>query len=128
MRYLGIAAIGVGSMAAAWFAFALAFTDGSPLAAVVGDAGIFLVPAVVIAGGVLAAAVDRAPRAYLAVVAGAVATVVGYAAWYRLTAGSGSEFVEFAAIGIGLAVSMLTVGFVPTAAILWLVARRAREP
>ncbi len=33
-------------MVAAWFAFALAFRDGSPLVAVVGDAGILLVPAV----------------------------------------------------------------------------------
>ena len=126
MRYLAIAAVG-GRVHGGRLARLRPGVHGrKPAGGRRRHAGIFLVPAVVIAGGVLAAAVDRGPRSYLAVVAGAVATVIAYAAWYRMSAGPEAEFLEFGAIGIGLAVSMLTVGFVPTVVVLWLVARSRR--
>lgn len=128
MRYLAIGAIGAASMVGAWLAFALVFTDESPFAAVVGDAGWILVPGVVIAGGVLAAIVGRGPSAYPTVVVGGCTTVVGFAALYALTSGPQSEPLAFAAIGVGLAITMLTIGFVPTAVIRRFLDRRQSHP
>jgi hypothetical protein len=120
MRQLAIAAVGAGSMATAWLAFVLAFSDGSPLAAVTGDASL-LVPFIVIAGGVLAAVVDSHPRSYLALLAGGAGAAVAFAAMHGLREGPTSDWLGLAAVGAGLAVSLLTVGFVPTAIVGWVV-------
>ena len=118
MRSVVVFLIGVGSMLAAYGAFALAMTDESPIIAPP-----WLVPAAVVVAGALAAIVDRRPRALGTVVAGACATVIGYAAWLRLTQGPEVEWVEFALIGLGLAVVALGVGFISAALIGWLAHR-----
>jgi hypothetical protein len=118
MRTAIVFVIGVGSMVAAYVAFALAMTDDSPV-----GAPPWLVPAVVILAGVLAAIVDRRPRGLVAVLGGACATVVGYTAWLRLTQGPEIEWIELALIGIGLALVGLGAGFAGAALIGWLVHR-----
>lgn len=122
MRRSVIAAIGAGSMVGAWLVFDLAFSDWGFLGNLVGDSAAVLVPGVVIAGGVLAGALDRRPAGYAAVVGGALATVLAFAAWNALF-GPATEILTFTAIATGLAVSMLTVGFVPTALVGLLVDR-----
>lgn len=126
MRYLAMAAIGAGSMVAAWLVFGSAFSDWGILGTVLGDRAMLLVPGVVIAAGVLAALIDRGLRAYAALLAGAVATVLAFVAWTAVL-GSGTETLELAAIGIGLAVSMLSAGFVPVAVVGWLADRTRRS-
>jgi hypothetical protein len=123
MRSLAIFLIGMGSMVAAWFTFGLVFTDASPLGSIIGDATPLLVPAVVVGAGVLAAIVDRRPRALVTVLGGACATVAVFAAGVRLWQGPEAEWVQLAVIGIGLAVLMLTAGFVPAALVGWLAHR-----
>jgi len=118
VRSVTVFLIGVGSMVAAYGAFALAMTDESPI-----SAPPWLVPAVVILAGVLAAIVERRPRGLATVLGGACATVVGYAAWLRLTQGPDIEWFEFALVGLGLAAVGLSIGFVPAALIGWLVHR-----
>jgi hypothetical protein len=110
--------IGVGSMVAAYGAFALAMTDESPI-----TAPPWLVPAVVVLAGVLAAIVDRRPRGLATVLCGACATVVGFSAWLRLSRSAGTEWFEFSLIGLGLAVVALSLGFAPAALVGWLVHR-----
>jgi hypothetical protein len=126
MRHLVSAAIGAGSMVAAWLAFHASFADEGFLGELVGDRAVVLVPSVVIAAGILAALVDRGPRSYAAVVGGAVAAVLAFAGW-NVAFGPGTEIVSFAAVGVGLAISMLTLGFVTAAAVGWLV-QRLRRP
>jgi hypothetical protein len=121
MRSVTVFLIGVGSMVAAYGAFALAMTDGSPI-----SAPPWLVPAVVVLAGVLAAIVDRRPRGLATVLGGDCATVVGYAAWLRLTQGPDVEWFEFALIGLGLALVALSIGFAAAALIGWL-AHRTRH-
>jgi hypothetical protein len=121
MRSVTVFLIGVGSMVAAYGALYLAMTDGSPI-----SAPPWLVPAVVVVAGALAAIVDRRPRGLAMVLGGACATVVGYAAWLRLTQGPGIEWISFALIGLGLAVAALSVGFGAAALIGWLVHRARR--
>jgi len=82
MRSVTVFLIGVGSMVAAYCAFALAMTDESPI-----SAPPWLVPAVVVLAGALAAIVDRRPWGLATVLCGACATVVGFSAWLRLTQG-----------------------------------------
>lgn len=113
-------------MVAAWLAFASAFADEGFLGNLLGDRAALLAPSVVIAAGVLAALVDRRPGSYAAALGGAVAAVLVFAG-FNAFLGSGTEIVSLAAIGIGLAVSMLTLGFVPAAAATWLV-ERVRRP
>lgn len=113
-------------MVAAWLLFHSAFADEGFLGNLLGDRAALLVPSVVIAAGVLAALADRRPRSYAAVVGGAVAAVLAFAAWNVLF-GPGAEVVSLAAIGTGLAVSMLTLGFVPAATASWLVERIRRR-
>jgi hypothetical protein len=113
--------IGVGSMVAAYGAFYLAMTDGSPI-----SAPPWLVPAVVVLAGALAAIVDRRPRGLATVLCGAWATVVGFSAWLRVTQGPDVEWFEFALIGLGLALIALSIGFAPAALIGWL-AHRTRH-
>lgn len=122
MRRSVIAAIGAGSMVAAWLVFDSAFSDWGFLGNLLGDSAVVLVPGVVIAGGVLAGALDRRPAGYAAVVGGALATVLAFAAWNALL-GPATEILTLTAIGMGLAISMLTVGFVPTALVGSLVDR-----
>jgi hypothetical protein len=122
MRRFVIAAIGAGSMVAAWLVFDSAFSDWGFLGNLLGDAAVVLVPGIVIAGGVLAGALDRRPAGYAAVVGGALATVLAFAAWNALL-GPATEILTLTAIGMGLAISMLTVGFVPTALVGSLVDR-----
>jgi hypothetical protein len=118
MRTAIVFVIGVGSMVAAYVAFALAMTDESPV-------GVppLLVPAVVVLAGALAAIVDRRPRGLVTVLGGACAAVVGFTAWLRLTQGPEVEWIELALIGIGLALVGLGVGFASAALIGWLVHR-----
>jgi len=125
MRRFVIAAIGAGSMVAAWLVFDSAFSDWGFLGNLLGDSAVVLVPGVVIAGGVLAGALDRRPGGYAAVVGGALAIVFAFAAWNALFAPA-TEILTFTAIATGLAVSMLTVGFVPTALVGLLVDRAER--
>jgi hypothetical protein len=120
MRGVVVFLIGVGSMLAAYGAFALAMTDESPI-----SAPPWLVPATVVVAGALAAIVDRRPRAHATLLAGACATVVGYAAWLRLAQGPDVEWFEFALVGLGLALVALSIGFISAALIAWL-AHRAR--
>lgn len=124
-RHVVIAAIGAGSMVAAWLVFDSALSDWGALGNLLGDRAMLLVPGVVIAAGILAALVDRGVRAYAALLAGAVATVIAFAGWNAVF-GPGTESLELAAIGIGLAVSMLSAGFVPVAVARWLVDRSRR--
>ena len=121
MRSVTVFLIGVGSMVAAYGAFALAMTDERPI-----SAPPWLVPAVVVVAGALAARVDRRPRGLATVLGGACATVVGYAAWLRLTQGPEIEWIPFALIGIGLAVAALSIGFGGAVFICWLF-RQARR-
>ena len=121
MRSVTVFLVGVGSMLAAYGAFALAMTDESPI-----NVPPWLAPAVVVLAGALAAIVDRRPRALVTVLCGACATVVGFSAWLRLTQGSDIEWFEFALIGLGLAVVALSIGFAPAALIGWL-AHRTRH-
>jgi hypothetical protein len=114
MRSVTVFLIGVGSMVAASCAFALAMTDESPI-----SPPPWLVPAVVVLAGALAAIVDRRPCSLATVLCGACAAVVGYATWLRLTQGPDIG-ISFAVIGIGLAVTALSVGFAPAAFIGWL--------
>jgi FtsH-binding integral membrane protein len=118
MRSVTVFLIGVGSMVAAYGALALAMTDESPI-----NAPPWLVPAVVVLAGVLAAIVDRRPRGLATVLCGACATVVGFSAWLRLTQGPDIEWFEFALIGLGLAFVALSLGFAPAALVGWLVDR-----
>lgn len=111
MRSATVLLIGVGSMVAAYGAFALAMTDESPI-----STPPWLVPAVVVFAGALAAIIDRRPRGLVTVLCGAGAAVVGFAVWLRLTQHA-DDWIEFALIGTGLAIVALTVGFVPTALI-----------
>jgi hypothetical protein len=124
-RHLVIAAIGAGSMVAAWLVFDSAFSDWGTLGTLLGDRAMLLVPVVVIAAGVVGALVDRGVRAYVALLAGAVATVIAFAGW-NAAFGPGSESLELAAIGTGLAVTMLSAGFVPVAVARRLVDRSRR--
>jgi hypothetical protein len=117
MRSVTVFLVGVGSMLAAYGAFALAMTDESP------SAPPWLVPAVVVLAGILAAIVDRRPRGLATVLCGACATIVGFSAWLRLSQGAGTEWFEFALIGLGLAVVALSLGFAPAALVGWLVHR-----
>ena len=110
--------IGVGSMVAAYCAFALAMTDESP-----SSAPPWLAPAAVVLAGALAALVDRRPRGLATVLCGACATVVGLSAWLRLAQGPDIEWIEPAVIGIGLAVVALSIGFALATLIGWLVHR-----
>jgi hypothetical protein len=121
MRSATVFLIGVGSMVAAYGAFALAMRDGSPIAVQPE-----LVPAVVVLAGAIAAIVDRRPRGLATVLGGVGATVVGTAAVLRLTQGPDIEWLEFALVGLGLAVAGLSVGFAPAALISWLVHRTRR--
>jgi len=114
MRSVTVFLIGVGSMVAAYCAFALAMTDESPI-----SAPPWLVPAVVVLAGALAAIVDRRPCSLATVLCGACAAIVGYAAWLRLTQGPDTG-ISFALIGTGLALTALSVGFAPAALIGWL--------
>jgi len=118
MRSVTVFLIGVGSMVAAYCAFALAMTDESPI-----GAPPWLVPAVVVLPGALAAIVDRRSRGLATVLCGACATVVGFSAWLRLTLGPQVEWIEPAVIGIGLAVVALSIGFALATLIGWLVHR-----
>ncbi len=122
MRRFVNAAIGAGSMVAAWLVFDAALSDRGFPGNLLGDSAVVLMPGVVIAGGVLAGALDRRPGGYAAVVGGALATVFAFAAWNALF-GPATEILTFTAIATGLAVSMLTVGFVPTALVGSLVDR-----
>ena len=74
--------IGVGSMVAAYGAFALAMTDESPI-----SAPPWLVPAVVVLAGAIAAIVDRRPRGLVTVLGGAGA-VAGLAAIKAIETGT----------------------------------------
>jgi len=122
MRSVTVFLIGVGSMVAAYCAFYLAMTDGSPI-----SAPPWLVPAVVVVAGALAAIVDGRPRGLATVLCGACATVVGYAAWLRLAPqGPDTEWLSFTLVGLGLALVALSVGFAPAALIGWL-AHRTRH-
>ena len=121
MRSVTVFLIGVGSMVAASGAFALAMADESPI-----SAPPWLVPAVVVVAGALAARVDRRPRGLATVLGGACATVVGYAGWLRLTQGPGIEWIPLALIGLGLAVAALSIGFGGAVYICWL-GRQARR-
>jgi hypothetical protein len=112
--------IGVGSMVAAYGVFALAMTDESPI-----GAPPWLVPAVVVLAGVLAAIINRRPRGLVTVLCGACGTVVGFAVWLRLTQNPDIG-IEFALIGIGLALVALSVGFAP-AALIGLLVHRTRH-
>ena len=118
VRSVTVFLIGVGSMVAAYGAFALAMTDGSPV-----SAPPWLVPAVVVLAGALAALLDRRPSGLVTVLGGAGAAVVGFAAVLRLTQGPDVEWLEFALVGLGLAVIALSVGFVPAAVTGWLLHR-----
>jgi len=118
MRSVTVFLVGVGSMVAAYCAFALAMTDESPI-----NAPPWLVPAVVVVAGTLAAIVDRRPRGLATVLCGACATIVGFSAWLRLSQGAGIEWLEFALIGLGLAVVALGIGFALAAVVGWLVHR-----
>jgi len=118
MRSVTVFLVGVGSMLAAYGAFALAMTDESPI-----TAPPWLVPAVVVLAGVLAAIVDRRPRGLATVLCGACATVVGFSAWLRLSQSAGTEWFEFSLIGLGLAFVALSLGFAPAALVGWLVDR-----
>ena len=121
MRSVTVFLIGVGSMLAAYGAFALAMTDESRI-----TAPPWLVPAVVVLAGVLAAIVDRRPRGLATVLCGACATVVGFSAWLRLSQSEGTEWFEFSLIGLGLAVVALSLGFATAALVGWL-AHRTRH-
>jgi hypothetical protein len=121
MRSVTVFLIGVGSMVAAYFAFALAMTDDSPV-----GAPPWLAPAVVVLAGGVAAIVDRRPRGLVAVLCGACATVVAFAMWLRLTQGPDIDWVEFALIGLAIAVVALSIGFASAALIGWLAHRTRR--
>ena len=118
MRSATVFLIGVGSMLAAYGAFALAMTDASPI-----SAPPWLVPAVVVLAGALAAIIERRPRGLATVLGGAGAAVVGFAGVLRLTQGPDIEWLEFALVGLGHALVALSVGFVPAALIGWLIHR-----
>jgi len=118
MRSVTVFLVGVGSMLAAYGAFALAMTDESPV-----NAPPWLVPAVVVLAGTLAAIVDRRPRGFATVLCGACATIVGFSAWLRLSQGPDIEWLAFALIGLGLAVVALSLGFALAAVVGWLVHR-----
>lgn len=123
MRHGVIAGIGAASMVAAWLVFVSAFADGGPLGSLLGDTAMLLVPGVAIAGGVVAALLDGGLRAYTALLAGAAATVIAFAAW-TAAFGQGTETGELVAIGVGFAVSTLSVGFISVAALARLSGRR----
>jgi hypothetical protein len=123
---LTLVLIGAGAMVAAWIAFWAAMTDGNPVGALLGGVPPWSIPAVVIVAGAVAAAIDRRPRGLATVVAGACGTVLAFTAWLGIQ-GQASEPMTFAAIGIGLAIVMLTIGFVPVALIASLV-HRPRQP
>jgi predicted RND superfamily exporter protein len=93
-------------------------TDESPI-----NAPPWLVPAVVVLAGTLAAIVDRRPRGFATVLCGAGATIVGFSAWLRLSQGPDIEWLAFALIGLGLAFVALSLGFAPAALVGWLVHR-----
>ena len=112
MRDAAIFLIGIGSMVAAYVAFALAMTDDSPI-----SAPPWRVPAVVVAAGALTAIIDRGLRALVILLFGATTVVLVFAVWLRITQGPDVEWIPFAVIGIGLALTALTVGFVPAALI-----------
>jgi hypothetical protein len=118
MRSVTVFLVGVGSMVAAYGALALAMTDESPI-----NAPPWLVPAVVVLAGTLAAIVDRRPRGFATVLCGACATIVGFSAWLRLSQGPDIEWLAFALIGLGLAVVALSIGFALAAVVGWLVHR-----
>jgi hypothetical protein len=118
MRSVTVFLIGAGSMVAAYCALYLAMTDGSPI-----SAPPWLVPAVVVVAGALAAIVDRRPRGLVTVLGGAGAAVVGFAAVLRLTQGPDVEWLEFALVGLGLALVALSIGFIPAAVTGWLLHR-----
>ena len=118
MRSVTVFLVGVGSMVAAYCAFALAMTDESPI-----NAPPWLVPAVVVLAGTLAAIVDRRPRGFATVLCGACATIVGFSTWLRLSQGPDIEWLAFALIGLGLAFVALSLGFAPAALVGWLVDR-----
>lgn len=113
-HYVVIAAIGAGAMVAAWLVFDSAFSDWGLLGSLLGDRAMLLVPGVIVAVGVLAALVDRRPRSYVTLLAGALATVI-VVAGRDAVLGPGTESLELAAIGAGLAVAMLSAGFLPVA-------------
>lgn len=123
MRQVGLVALGAGVMAAAWVVFASAFSDDGFLGGALGDSAVLLAPAVIVAGGVAAALVDGRMRGYALVAAGAVGIVVVFAAFIRLAQGPDAEALELGAIGVGLGLAMLAVGFVPTAIARRLLAR-----
>jgi hypothetical protein len=118
VRSVAAFVIGMGSMVAAYGAFALTMTDGSPI-----SAPPWLVPAGVVAAGALAAIVDRRLRGLATVLGGAGATVVGTAAVLLLMQGPGAEWYEFALVGVGLAIVGISVGFALAALIGWLIHR-----
>jgi len=126
MRSLVIFLIGVGSMVATWFTFALVFSEDGPLGDSFGNPTP-LIPALVVAAGALAALVDRRPRGFVTVVAGACATVVALAGWLRLKDGPEADWVQLGVVGIGFAVLMLAAGFVPMALAGWQVDRLGKE-
>ena len=121
MRSVTVFLIGIGSMVAASGAFALAMVEESPI-----SAPPWLVPAVVILAGALAAIVDRRPRGLAIALGGACVTVVGFSLWLRLTQGPNIEWFEVTLIGLGLAFVALSLGFAPAALVGWLV-HRARH-
>lgn len=124
MRRIGLVALGAGAMAVAWAVFASAFSDDGFLGTMFGDSAVLLTPAVIIAAGVVAALVDGRVSGYAFVAAGAVGIVLAFAAFLRLTQGPDAEALELGAIGAGLGLVMLAIGFVPTALIRRLSARR----
>lgn len=123
---LTLVLIGAGAMVVAWAAFWAAMTDGNPVGAFFGGVPPWSIPAVVIVAGALAATIDRRPRGLATVVAGACGTVLAFSAWLGLQ-GQASELMTFIGIGIGLAIVMLTIGFVPVALIGSLI-HRSRQP
>lgn len=83
--------------------------------------------ALVVVAGALAAFVDRRPRGFATVLAGACATVMALAGFMRLKEGPEAEWVQLGVIGIGFAVLMLTTGFVPAALARWQVDRLGQK-
>ncbi len=124
---LTLVLIGAGAMLAAWVAFWVTMTDGNPVGAIFGDATALFVPGVGIAAGAFAATIDRRPRGLAAVVAGACGTVLAFTAWLGLIGDPDGEWMTLAGIGIGYAIVLLTVGFVPIALIASL-AHHPRQP
>ena len=123
---LALVLIGAGAMVAAWIAFCAAMTDENPVGAFFGGVPPSSIPTVLIVGGALAAMIDGRPRGLATTVAGACGTVLAFSAWLGLQEPR-SEWMTLAGIGIGLAIVMLTVGFVPTA-LVGLLIHRSRQP